>query len=159
MECLTDIDARVRHQLFVILKYLLSQLSLTMLQPFFTRIVARLCCGLTHIEHDIRMDTLQILDILLDHFPGLIASHSKDLLPIIVDLISQQCNTIEDRGSFNPTNAQRIVPSGTANQTKQSSRALTVRLKGKLNIHQIRQKVLYRLRRFLSSIYNESFAI
>lgn len=156
MECLTDIDARVRHQLFVILKCLLSQLSSTMLQPFFTQIVARLCCGLTHIEHDIRMDTLQVLDILLDHFPALVACNSKDLLPIIVDLISQQCNTFNDRGLSNPTSTQRVMSSDPGNLTKQPSRALTVRLKGKLNIHQIRQKVLYRLRRFLSSIYSES---
>ncbi|RDD40971.1 Testis-expressed sequence 10 protein [Trichoplax sp. H2] len=156
-ECMTDIDARVRHELFIILKHLLCQLSLSTLQPFFASMVARLCCGLTHIDYNIRIDTLKILDILLDHFPGLVARHSRDLLPIIVDIISQQCNTTSAQGLANTPNSQSNALSQAKSETKQPSRALTVRLRGKLNIHEIRHKVLHRLRRFLTSLYRESY--
>ncbi|EDV26656.1 uncharacterized protein TRIADDRAFT_54889 [Trichoplax adhaerens] len=156
-ECMTDIDARVRHELFIILKHLLCQLSLSTLQPFFASMVARLCCGLTHIDYNIRIDTLKILDILLDHFPGLVARHSRDLLPIIVDIISQQCNTTSAQGLANTPNSQSNALSQAKRETKQPSRALTVRLRGKLNIHEIRHKVLHRLRRFLTSLYRESY--
>ncbi len=56
------------------------------IRPFFSVISSNLCCAMTHIFEDIRMDSLKFLDLCLDCYPGLVAENSG---PLFLKVIGQ----------------------------------------------------------------------
>ena len=58
--------------------------------PFFPLLSAHLSCAMTHIEAGIQKDALAVLDVLLDHYPGLLAARPALLLTNFLELISHR---------------------------------------------------------------------
>ena len=66
-----------------------SRTSVDNLRPFIAIVVAHLICGMTHINEEIKYDSLKIFDLVLSHFPSLLIPHAFELLPLFVRLISR----------------------------------------------------------------------
>lgn len=58
--------------------------------PFFPLLSAHLSCAMTHIETGIQEDALKVLDVLLEHYPALLASRPTVLLTNFLELISHR---------------------------------------------------------------------
>ncbi|XP_052095034.1 testis-expressed protein 10-like [Mytilus californianus] len=124
-----DKDPVVRQANIKLLKVLFKGVTEKYISPFFHIIGAHLCCAMTHIFEDIQSDSLQILDLLLDHFPRLVITNSNQILPNFIEQISRQ----------------RL-------DTKSGSSALSINPNLKMASHKWRAKVLTRLHKLLSAI-------
>lgn len=58
--------------------------------PFFPLLSAHLSCAMTHIEPSIQEDAMKVLDVLLEHYPALLASRPAVLLTNFLELISHR---------------------------------------------------------------------
>ncbi|KAJ1967604.1 rRNA processing protein, partial [Dispira parvispora] len=65
----------------------LAQVPLTGLAPFHSLIMAFTCSAMTHIEEDIRLDGLRLLDNWVDIFPTIMARYKATVLPIYFDML------------------------------------------------------------------------
>lgn len=124
-----DKDPVVRQSVIKLLKVVFTAVSEKHVSPFLHMISAHLCCAMTHIYEDIQADSLQILDLLLNHFPGLVVSNSNQILPNFIEQISRS-----------------------KLDTKRGSSALAINPNLKMASHKWRAKVLTRLHKLLSAI-------
>ena len=90
LEKMTDTDPAVRQSLYMCLNYALNALKEHEVLPFFKIIVAHLCCGMTHINEGVQLDSLNILDIILEAFPRAFVPYSNKILEHFMDLIAKQ---------------------------------------------------------------------
>lgn len=58
--------------------------------PFFPLLSAHLSCAMTHIDTGIQEDAMKILDVLLEHYPALLAARPEVLLTNFLELISHR---------------------------------------------------------------------
>lgn len=58
--------------------------------PFFPLLSAHLSCAMTHIETGIQEDAMKVLDVLLEHYPALLAARPAVLLTDFLELISHR---------------------------------------------------------------------
>lgn len=58
--------------------------------PFFPLLSAHLSCAMTHIETGIQEDAMKVLDVLLEHYPALLAARPAVLLTNFLELISHK---------------------------------------------------------------------
>lgn len=63
--------------------------------PFYPVLSAHLSCAMTHIEASIQEDAMKVLDVLLEHYPALLAAQPAVLLTNFLELISHK----QDRGN------------------------------------------------------------
>lgn len=61
--------------------------------PFFPLLSAHLSCAMTHIDTGIQEDAMKILDVLLEHYPALLAARPEVLLTNFLELISHRQNS------------------------------------------------------------------
>lgn len=61
--------------------------------PFFPLLSAHLSCAMTHIETGIQEDAMKVLDVLLEHYPALLAARPSVLLTNFLELISHRNNS------------------------------------------------------------------
>lgn len=61
--------------------------------PFFPLLSAHLSCAMTHIETGIQEDAMKVLDVLLEHYPALLAARPAVLLTNFLELISHKQNS------------------------------------------------------------------
>jgi len=90
LEKIVDTDPAVRHSLHLCLNFALNELTETEVKPFLKVIVAHICCGMTHINESVQLDTLNILEILIDRFTTVIVPYIQKILTNFMDLISKQ---------------------------------------------------------------------
>ena len=129
-ELFIDKDATVRQGVNRLLKACLPKVTEKQISPFFPLLCAHLCCAMTHIYEEIQMDSLVILDLLLDTFPHLMVSKSNQVLTNFIDQISRQQGQGRDKGS----------------------RSLTSNPNSKTSSVKWRTLVLKRLKKFLMAI-------
>lgn len=103
------------------------QITTTEMGPLFEVVVRYFTCAITHIDPAIRSDSLRLLDIMLDEFPGLTVGYANILLPNFVNLISQKDGS-------------------------RQTRTLSLNLDGKVTSEKWRAKVVGRLNRFFSAL-------
>ena len=121
---LTDSESSVRKSVFILLKYLISNISTSQIEPFVPLLVAHTSSAMTHIRDDIRHDSLQFIDFFLLSFPELLMRNSGGLI----------CNFVN------------IISSGKKGKgTGQSSRSLIVKPDAKVSGMSSRSMVLSRL--------------
>lgn len=65
--------------------------------PFFPLLSAHLSCAMTHIDTGIQEDAMKILDVLLEHYPALLAARPEVLLTNFLELISHRQNSGENK--------------------------------------------------------------
>lgn len=61
--------------------------------PFFPLLSAHLSCAMTHIDTGVQEDAMKILDVLLEHYPALLAARPEVLLTNFLELISHRQNS------------------------------------------------------------------
>ncbi|XP_052793784.1 testis-expressed protein 10 homolog [Mya arenaria] len=106
-ELFTDKDSTVRQGVVKnLLKNVFSVVPENQIAPFFPLMCAHLCSAMTHIDDNIKVDSLTVLDLLLDHYPTLLVSKSNQVLPNFIEQISRQQGAGKSRSlSSNPNSA------------------------------------------------------
>ncbi|XP_052246793.1 testis-expressed protein 10 homolog isoform X1 [Dreissena polymorpha] len=104
-EMFSDKDSTVRRGAVKhLLKLVFPVISEKQIAPFFPLVSAHLCCAMTHINDDIKMDSLAVLDLLLDHFPKLMVTKSSQVLTNFIEQISRQQGQGQSRSlTINPS--------------------------------------------------------
>lgn len=85
----TDKDGGVRQAGFAVLQCVVKNIRTSFMVPFFPAMCAHLCCAMTHLQEDIQLDALKILDLLLVNYPDLVISKSEELLTNFILQISR----------------------------------------------------------------------
>lgn len=127
----THKDPSVRQAVIKFYRLILPKIPVSHIGAYFPLLSAQLCCGMTHIYDDIRMDSLFILDLLMESVPQLVVSQSNQILSNFIDQISRQ----------------RYGAKG--GMMKNVSHSLSINPESKLSSQRWRTKVLKRLRKFL----------
>ncbi|CAL8256988.1 unnamed protein product [Boreogadus saida] len=141
----TDKDANVRIAATKLLRFLAQCVSAERAAPFFPLLSAHLSCAMTHIEGGIQEDALKVLDVLLEHYPALLASRPSVLLTNFLELIShRRSGGSSSGGSKKPQD------------TMGSRWALTVNPSKAMTGQQWRLTVLLRLGLFIQAVVDES---
>ena len=94
---LTDKDDAVRKAGVTVLQHVMKSVSANQISPFFAIINAHICCAMTHITEAIQVDSLAVLDCILQLYPELVIPHSKELLTNFVHQISQQKKVVQGK--------------------------------------------------------------
>ncbi|XP_070565738.1 testis-expressed protein 10 homolog [Ptychodera flava] len=131
---LMDKESDVRRSAIGLLNFVLPHITGNQVMPFFPILNSHLCCAMTHINEDIQLDSLKVLDLVLKFYPSLVTKHSRQLLPNFVDQISRESG-------------------GKASSAGETARALTVNPSSKLSSQKWRRKVLQRLNQFLQALW------
>lgn len=134
----TDKDGSVRAAAVRLLRFITQCISAERVAPFFPLLSAHLTCAMTHISEAIQEDALRVLDVLLEHYPGLLSQKHTVLLTNFLELISQKrkAGTGQDKsgkGGF----------------------ALTISTTRSITAQQWRLTVLLRLGSFLQAVVEE----
>ena len=85
-----DLTPRVRQASCALLRFLTSHVTSDVIKPFFPAIVAQLCCGQTHIDENVQLDSVKLLDIYILQYSGLLLSHISKVMPLLISLLSRQ---------------------------------------------------------------------
>lgn len=86
----TDKDGSVRSAALRLLRFVAQCVSSERVGPFFPLLSAHLTCAMTHIQAGIQADAMLVLDVLLEHYPALLAHRHAHLLTNFLELISRQ---------------------------------------------------------------------
>lgn len=86
----TDKDGSVRSAALRLLRFVAQCVPSERVGPFFPLLSAHLTCAMTHIQAGIQADAMLVLDVLLEHYPALLAHRHAHLLTNFLELISRQ---------------------------------------------------------------------
>uniref|UniRef100_A0AAY4DRT0 Pre-rRNA-processing protein Ipi1 N-terminal domain-containing protein n=1 Tax=Denticeps clupeoides TaxID=299321 RepID=A0AAY4DRT0_9TELE len=137
----TDKDGVVRRAALRLLRFVAQCVPGEHVAPFFPLLSAHLTCAMTHISSGIQADALLVLDVLLEHYPALLAHRHAHLLTNFLELISQQ-----------------KLGGGAKAQAKPGAGktwALSITPERRTTAQQWRLTVLLRLSRFLEAVVEE----
>lgn len=84
-----DSESSVRRQSAQILAAVFPLVKETQLLPFSSVLGSYLSCAMTHIKIGVQEDSLLLFDALLENAPGIAAASANQLLPCVLDMISQ----------------------------------------------------------------------
>ncbi|KAL2740084.1 testis-expressed sequence 10 protein [Vespula squamosa] len=84
-----DKEKDIRKDSLKVLNYILNSISNEQLIPFCDVLITYLRCAMTHIDLNIKEDSLLFLDILIQHCNSIIAKYSHKILPNFLDMISR----------------------------------------------------------------------
>ncbi|KAK5862339.1 hypothetical protein PBY51_017746 [Eleginops maclovinus] len=136
----TDKDGNVRVAATRVLRFIAQSVPAERVAPFSPVLSAHLSCAMTHIEISIQEDAMKILDVLLEHYPALLAARPAVLLTNFLELISHR------QSSGGPKKAQ---------DPKGRNWTLSVNPNRTVTSQQWRLTVLLRLGRFLLAVVEE----
>ena len=94
---LTEREDKLRHFGVPLLESILAQVNPSSLESLYPLISAHLCCGLSHINEDIQLESIRVLDSIIESQPEFIISHVHQILPNCMEQIS-----ITDSNSITP---------------------------------------------------------
>lgn len=136
----TDKDGNVRVAATRVLRFIAQSVPAEQVAPFFPLLSAHLSCAMTHIEPGIHEDAMKVLDVLLEHYPALLAARPAVLLTNFLELISHKQNS---------SGAKKTQ------DAKGRTWALSVNPSRTMTSQQWRLSVLSRLGRFLQAVVEE----
>ncbi|KAM9851906.1 testis-expressed protein 10 homolog [Aulostomus maculatus] len=136
----TDKDGNVRVAATRVLRFIAQSVPAERVAPFFPLLSAHLSCAMTHIELGIQEDAMKVLDVLLEHYPALLAARPAVLLTNFLELISHRQNS---------GGAKKVQ------DIKTRTWALSVNPNRTVTSQQWRLSVLLRLGRFLQAVVEE----
>ncbi|XP_016387574.1 testis-expressed sequence 10 protein homolog [Sinocyclocheilus rhinocerous] len=134
----TDKDGSVRAAAVRLLRFITQCIPAERVVPFFPLLSAHLTCAMTHISEAIQEDALRVLDVLLEHYPGLLSQRHTVLLTNFLELISQK----------------RKAATG-QDKSGKGGFALTISTNRSVTAQQWRLTVLLRLGSFLQAVVEE----
>ena len=142
-----DVDFSVRKAWLHLIRVVLSFCKLEVVNPFMKILCAHLKCSMTHINEDIRRDSLNLLDIYLECFPQIVVSVDTQVLSCFLAQISRESNS--GRG----ISRQSVGP------TQMEKRMLLNDPESFVATQKWRLAVLLRLKQFLKVLYAQVFKI
>ncbi|XP_051722105.1 testis-expressed protein 10 homolog [Ctenopharyngodon idella] len=134
----TDKEGSVRAAAVRLLRFIAQCIPAERVAPFFPLLSAHLTCAMTHISEAIQEDALRVLDVLLEHYPGLLSQRHTVLLANFLELISQR----------------RKAGTG-LDKSGKGGYALTISTNRSVTAQQWRLTVLVRLGNFLQAVVEE----
>ncbi|XP_030606819.1 testis-expressed protein 10 homolog [Archocentrus centrarchus] len=137
---LTDKDHNVRVAATRVLRFIAQCVPAERVAPFFPLLSAHLSCAMTHIEAGIQEDSMNVLDVFLEHYPALLAARPAVLLTNFLEMISHRQNS---------GGAKK------AQDSKTRTWALSINPDRAMTSQQWRLSVLLRLGRFLQAVVEE----
>ena len=133
----SHIESRVRTASRSLIQSVLNKVPSQHLTPLNSVINAHVCCGLSHIDTNIQLDSLKLLDVIIESSPDLVIECHQRLLPNCLDQVSLKVNKNNITGDA-------------------SNRTLNKNLSGKITALQWRTNVLQRVYKILSLISSKS---
>jgi pre-rRNA-processing protein IPI1 len=85
---LSEKENKLRHAGVPLLESILSKVNSSALEPQYPVLCAHLCCGLSHIDDDIQLESIKVLDSIIESQPLFIVHHVNQILPNCIDQIS-----------------------------------------------------------------------
>jgi len=129
----THIETKLRSASRSLLSFILSNVDSSQILPLSPLITAHLCCGLSHIDSDIQLDSLKLLDIIMDSSQLVVIRGHEQILPNCLDQVS-----------LNAKNNQQI------------QRSLHKNVSGKVSALQWRTQVLQRALKIVSLVIGKN---
>ena len=133
------IESKLRSAARSLINFILTQVSTNQILPLTALITAHLCCGLSHIDSDIQLDSLKLLDIIIDCSPLVIIQGHEQILPNCLDQVSL-------KGGKNPNNS-----------TQFQQRSVHKNVNSKVSALQWRTQVLQRVLKIVGIVQGEIF--
>jgi hypothetical protein len=94
--------------------------------PFLPTVTVYIVSGMTHLDEDIRMRCLAILNVWMENFPLLLARYARQLLPNYVQLLSvdtfTKSSVLSTSATFNATQSPN-TPSSTSSPSSSSTKS------------------------------------
>ena len=85
---LSEKESKLRQAGVPLIENILAQVNSSALEPQYPVLCAHLCCGLSHINDDIQLESIRVLDSIIDSQPLFIFYHINQILPNCMDQIS-----------------------------------------------------------------------
>ena len=145
---MVDLDAAVRHSFTLCIQHITRKLPVNEISPFVHIIVAHICCGMTHINEGVQMDSLSILELILEHFPRLMIHYRHKILPSLIELVSK-------KGQRGTSSSQTLNMSKVKGISSFVSRDISINVEGKMSSLKARTKILSKLQKILSILFEE----
>ncbi len=136
----TDRESKIRTLSRPLVSLILKQVKPDQVEPLYNSVCALLCCGLSHINSDIQLDSLKLLDDIVSALPQLAVAKYDALLPNCLDQVSMKMKT-----------------KSTTN-VNQNKRSLTVNMSEKVTALEWRTTVLKRVEVILSLVLSDAIA-
>ena len=134
LSLITDLESSVRKAFLMLISLVFKSISETEISPFFANIVAYLCSAMTHLNENIRLDSMKFLDLCLKFFPQLVKANPKNIILNFINVIS-----VEKSGMAK----NRVIP-------------IKAGLKAKVMVRKTQLEVLSRLNRLLCVVFGDA---
>ena len=85
---LTERESKIRRPGVSLLESIFTKVNSVTLEPLFSVICAHLCCGLSHIDDDIQLESVRFLDSIVESQPQFIVHHINQILPNCLNQIT-----------------------------------------------------------------------
>ena len=102
------IEPKVRNASRALIQLILNTVPSNQMSPLNSIISAHVCCGLSHINTDIQLDTLKLLDIIIESSPNVVIECHEKLLPNCLDQVSLKTKTSNSSDMANRTLNQNV---------------------------------------------------
>jgi len=129
----THIETKLRSAARSLLSLILTNVDSNQILPLSPVITAHLCCGLSHIDADIQLDSLKLLDIIIDSSQLVVIRGHEQILPNCLDQVSLN-----------------------AKNSEQMQRSLHKKVSGKVSALQWRTQVLQRALKIVSLVQGKN---
>ena len=103
-----QIESKVRIAARLVIQLIVAHVRSDQIVPLSDSIIAYLCCGLSHIDSDVQLDALKLLDIIIESCPGVIANGFKQILPNCLDQVSLKSKD-SNRSLSNNVNSAKLT--------------------------------------------------
>ncbi|CAG0903335.1 unnamed protein product [Darwinula stevensoni] len=92
-----DRENKVRKQAVCFFEALLPLVEERALEPLFPILTAHLSCGMSHLEPNVRFDSLALFDVLLDHHPSLLVRNTSLALAFLNQISREKDSVSKSR--------------------------------------------------------------
>ena len=105
---LSERENKLRHVGIPLLESILTQVKPSSLESLYPIISAHLCCGLSHIDDEIQLESIKVLDTVIQFQPAFILTHAHQILPNCLEQISNSDSNSISSGSTNSASENRM---------------------------------------------------
>eukprot|EP01116_Phalansterium_solitarium_P002396 TRINITY_DN12392_c0_g1_i1.p1 TRINITY_DN12392_c0_g1~~TRINITY_DN12392_c0_g1_i1.p1 ORF type:complete len:380 (-),score=150.06 TRINITY_DN12392_c0_g1_i1:7-1146(-) len=106
-ELLTDQELPVRKSLLAFWHHIIALLDPEAVGPFVGMVVVYLRCGITHVAWPVRIDSLEVVSLWMQHWPRLLAPHCSQLVGSFVEMLNR--TTVAVSASQAPGNNMTVT--------------------------------------------------
>ena len=106
---LINYDQKVRHGLYLLLKYLFQNVPSKQISPYMDILIAAVKCAITHINQSIQLSGVKTIDLLIANYPSLVQGYTYQLLPCYMPLVSLYSAKSKSKGLLNTSPNDLLV--------------------------------------------------